>query len=67
MVVTTLMTRCSLARTRGRAELARLMSADYGGIVVSDCHRVYLHLDLGKRQLCWAHLKQDILGYQQSG
>lgn len=65
VAVTALSTLFSLPRTRGSVELAQLLGGEYRGIVVSDRHRAYLSLDPAQRQLCWAHLKRDLLAYSQ--
>jgi transposase len=48
-----------IARTRGAAGLAALLGKKIRGILCSDRWSVYGQLQLGLRQLCWAHLKRD--------
>jgi transposase len=48
-----------IAPTRGAAGLAALLGNRIRGIVCSDRWSVYGQLQLGLRQLCWAHLKRD--------
>jgi transposase len=45
--------------TRGAAGLAALLGRKVKGIISSDRWSVYGRLRLGRRQLCWAHLKRD--------
>ena len=45
--------------TRGAAGLAALLGKKIKGILSSDRWSVYGQLQLGQRQLCWAHLKRD--------
>ncbi|MGH6629002.1 MAG: IS66 family transposase, partial [Burkholderiales bacterium] len=48
-----------IAPTRGAAGLAVLLGKKIKGIISSDRWSVYGQLKLGRRQLCWAHLKRD--------
>jgi transposase len=48
-----------IAPSRGAAGLAALLGKKIKGIVSSDRWSVYGQLQLGLRQLCWAHLKRD--------
>jgi transposase len=44
------------------AEAARsLLGEGFGGIVVSDRFSAYNHLPIEQRQVCWAHLRRDLL------
>jgi transposase len=45
--------------TRGAASLAALLGKRIRGIVSSDRFSAYGRLKLGRRQVCWAHLKRD--------
>jgi transposase len=45
--------------SRGAAGLAALLGERIRGIVSSDRWSAYGRLKLGRRQLCWAHLKRD--------
>jgi transposase len=65
VAVTSLVTRFFAATSRAGRELDTLLGADYQGYVTSDRHKAYLRLDLSRRQLCWAHLKRDLLAYSQ--
>ena len=52
-----------VASTRGAEVLVSLLGAVYRGILCSDRWVVYLTYHSGRRmQLCWAHLKRNILG-----
>jgi transposase len=56
-----------LARQRSRTALSRLMGRRYGGILTSDRLGTYAHRDPERRQLCWAHLTRDFIGWQKRG
>lgn len=64
--VTTLVTLFHLAATRRRAELSRLLGDTYGGRITSDRFSAYAHLPLARRQVCWAHLKRDLVALSQA-
>lgn len=51
-----------VASTRGTEVLVSLLGAVYRGILCSDRWVVYLTYHSGRMQLCWAHLKRNILG-----
>jgi len=51
-----------LASTRGAEVLVSLLGAVFHGILCSDRWVVYLSYHSGRMQLCWAHLKRNILG-----
>ena len=51
-----------VAATRGADVLVSLLGAVYRGILCSDRWVVYLTYHSGRMQLCWAHLKRNILG-----
>jgi hypothetical protein len=51
-----------VAPTRGAEVLVSLLGAVYRGILGSDRWVVYLTYHSGRMQLCWAHLKRNILG-----
>jgi transposase len=48
-----------IAPSRGAAGLIALLGKKIKGIVTSDRWSVYGQLQVGLRQLCWAHLKRD--------
>jgi len=51
-----------VASTRGAEVLISLLGAVYRGILCNDRWVVYLTYHTGSMQLCWAHLKRNILG-----
>lgn len=51
-----------VASTRSAEVLATLLGAVYRGILCNDRWAVYLKYHSGGMQLCWAHLKRNILG-----
>jgi len=56
---TTLVACFVITPTRGALGLATLLGDKIQGIISSDRWSVYGQLKLGRRQLCWAHLKRD--------
>jgi Transposase IS66 family len=50
-----------MAATRGAEVLASLLGAVYRGILCNDRWVAYLSYHSGNMQLCWAHLKRNIL------
>jgi transposase len=66
VAVSTVATLFYLACSRAGQELERLLGASFGGIVGSDRYRAYLRLPLAQRQLCWAHLKRDLVACSQA-
>ena len=54
-----------VASTRGAEVLVSLLGAVFRGILCSDRWVVYLTYHSGRMQLCWAHLKRNILGIAQ--
>ena len=51
-----------VASSRGAEVLVSLLGAVFRGILCSDRWIVYLTYHSGRMQLCWAHLKRNILG-----
>jgi hypothetical protein len=51
-----------VAATRGAEVLVSLLGTVFRGILCSDRWVVYLTYHSGRMQLCWAHLKRNILG-----
>jgi transposase len=51
-----------VASTRGAEVLVTLLGAVFRGILCCDRWVVYLTYHSGRMQLCWAHLKRNILG-----
>jgi transposase len=48
--------------SRGKKVLENLLGATFSGVLCTDRWTVYLAYHRGKAQLCWAHLKRDLLG-----
>jgi hypothetical protein len=51
-----------VASTRGAEVLVSLLGSAFRGILCNDRWVVYLAYHSGRMQLCWAHLKRNILG-----
>jgi transposase len=51
-----------VASSRGAEVLVSLLGAVFRGILCNDRWVVYLKYHSGRMQLCWAHLKRNILG-----
>jgi len=54
----------TVATTRSSEVLIHLLGAVFAGILCSDRYGAYFKYHKGLAQLCWAHLKRDILGIQ---
>ena len=54
----------TVATTRSSEVLIHLLGAVFAGILCSDRYGAYFKYHKGSAQLCWAHLKRDILGIQ---
>jgi transposase len=67
VVVTTLVTVFTIARSRGSGVIKGLLGEDFAGIVTSDRYTAYLWLGTLHRQVCWAHLKRDFTGLVDRG
>jgi transposase len=52
---------------RGKVHAQTLLGKTYAGIVHSDRWRGYDWIDVGKRQLCWAHLDRNFQGIVDRG
>ena len=48
----------SVEPSRGKKVIARLMD-EFNGVLISDRYAAYNYFESSKRQICWAHLKQD--------
>lgn len=59
VMVTPLVTYFAVCLGRSQAVCEQLLGTSFAGIVSSDRFSAYHHLDLDKRQVCWAHLKRD--------
>ena len=56
-----------VSSTRGAEVLVALLGARFGGILCCDRWVVYCSYPAGGMQLCWAHLKRNILGLGEDG
>ena len=59
VVGTAVATVFTLAPSRGRGVIQRLLGASFDGYLISDRWAAYTWLDPTQRQVCWAHLKRD--------
>jgi hypothetical protein len=59
-------TRFHLAASRKGAELDPLLGPSYTGLVTSDRFSAYKRLPVERRQLCWAHLKRDLVAFSEA-
>jgi transposase len=59
VAVTAYLTVYQVTATRGAKELAALLGADYLCVLTSDRFKAYEGVPLGRRQVCWAHLRRD--------
>ena len=48
--------------SRGKLVLEKLLGTTFAGVLCTDRWAVYLAYHRGNAQLCWAHLKRDLLG-----
>ncbi len=48
-----------IRRSRGAGPLGELLGPDHDRVVTSDRFTTYEVLSLGRRQVCWAHLRRD--------
>ena len=48
----------SIRPSRGRDGVDEMLGADNRAVVGSDRYSAYAHLPLGRRQVCWAHLRR---------
>ena len=54
----------TIAKTRSSEVLIQLLGAVFSGILCSDRFSAYFKYHKGLAQLCWSHLKRDMLGIQ---
>lgn len=66
VAVATVVTLFRLSAKRDAPGLRQLLGAGYRGHVTSDRYRVYLTLPLARRQICWAHLKRDLVALSEA-
>jgi hypothetical protein len=59
VAVTPLVTYFEIALTRCTQAAKNLLGENFAGILNSDRYASYNWVDIGRRQLCWAHLKRE--------
>jgi transposase len=67
VAVTVLCTYFMVATNRSAAVLATLLGETFGGVVSSDRYKAYLSLPIERRQVCWAHLKRNLVAFAERG
>ena len=60
VLVTPLVSFFEVVLSRSQTTSKALIGESYRGIVTSDRYSAYNWIDLGQRQVCWAHLKRDL-------
>jgi transposase len=65
VAVTPLVTFFEIALTRCTQAAQILLGENFAGILNSDRHGAYNWVDLGSRQLCWAHLRREFIKISQ--
>jgi transposase len=60
VAVTPLCTLFVVAKNRSGAALLNVLREASDGVVSSDRFKAYLRIPLGRRQICWAHLKRPV-------
>jgi hypothetical protein len=61
VAVTPLVVLFEIGLTRCTQAAQNLLGEKFGGMLNSDRHRAYNWVDLGRRQLCWAHLRREFI------
>src|SRR5947209_989275 len=59
VAVTTYLTVYQITAKRGAKELHQLLGPDYQQVLTSDRFSAYGGIAVGRRQVCWAHLRRD--------
>jgi transposase len=54
-------------KTRGSKVAKELLGATFAGILITDRWSAYSWVDVLRRQLCWAHLLRQFIGFQDHG
>jgi transposase len=65
VAVTALCTFFVAAKHRSAAVLATLLGETFDGVVSSDRYKAYLTIPLERRQICWAHLKRNLIAFAE--
>jgi transposase len=56
-----------VAKNRSAAVLLTLLGEAFNGVVSSDRYKAYLSIPIARRQICWAHLKRNLLAFAERG
>jgi transposase len=64
IAVTTQMALFAIRSSRGAKVAKELLGKAFSGILISDRWSAYEWVDVERRQLCWAHLLRQFLGFQ---
>jgi transposase len=67
VAVTALCTLFVVAKNRSAAVLASVLGETFGGVVSSDRYKAYLSIPIERRQVCWAHLKRNLVAFAERG
>jgi len=65
--VTALCTLFVVAKNRSAAVLVTLLGETFDGVVSSDRFKAYLSIPIERRQICWAHLKRNLVVFAERG
>jgi transposase len=67
VAVTALCTLFVVAKNRSAAVLATVLGENFDGVVSSDRYKAYLSIPVERRQICWAHLKRNLIAFAERG
>jgi transposase len=67
VAVTALCTFFVVAKNRSAAVLVSVLGEAFDGVVSSDRYKAYLSIPIERRQICWAHLKRNLLAFAERG
>jgi transposase len=67
VAVTALCTRFVVAKNRSAAALLTLLGETFAGVVSSDRYKAHLSIPIERRQVCWAHLKRNLVAFAERG
>jgi len=67
VAVTAAMAVFLIRKSRGAQVAKELLGAAFSGILVSDRWSAYAWVDVARRQVCWAHLLRQFIGFQSHG
>src|SRR6185369_7052835 len=57
----------AIRHSRGAKVAKELLGKAFSGILISDRWSAYAWVDVTRRQLCWAHLLRQFIGFQSYG